>query len=181
MRCPSCHRRVAARCPLHPSAEPPPAPAPVAVPRVAGFEGLTPLGHGGFARVYAARREADGRDVALKVLQPLAADRLGRELDALRLIGPPVVPELLGQAVTDAGEPTVVMERIEGSTLAARLAGLPGSGTLPWAEARALMLLLTEALGRVHAAGFIHRDLKPENVMLSEERVVLLDFGLARP
>ncbi len=100
MRCPSCHRRVAARCPLHPSAEPPPSPAPVAVPRVAGFEGLTPLGHGGFARVYAARREVDGRDVALKVLQPLAADRLGRELDALRLIGPPVVPELLGQVVT---------------------------------------------------------------------------------
>lgn len=181
MRCPSCHRRVTVRCPLHPSATRPAAPASGPLPVIPGFEALAPLGHGGFSRVYSARRAADGREVALKVLQPLAAERLGREVDALRHIGPPTVPELLGQSATEAGEPVLVMERIEGATLAARLAALPGNGAMPWTEARPLMLALADALSRIHAAQVVHRDVKPENVMLSGERLVWLDFGLARP
>ncbi|XXF75236.1 protein kinase [Myxococcaceae bacterium GXIMD 01537] len=181
MRCPSCHRRVAGPCPAHPSAPRPSVPAPEAAPEVPGFQGLTPLGHGGFARVYAARREKDSREVALKVLHPLAVERLGREREALRRIGPPVTPEWLGEATTAGGETVLVMERIEGSTLAAWLAARPGSGAVDWAEARGLMLALTEAVARVHAAGFVHRDLKPENVMRAPGRVIVLDFGLARP
>jgi tetratricopeptide (TPR) repeat protein len=118
--------------------------------------------------------------VALKVLEPHATERLGRELEALRRIGPPASPALLGEGATAEGEPVVVMERIDGVTLARRLSELPGTGALAWAEARPLMLALAEAVGRVHAAAVVHRDVKPENIMLAGERLVLLDFGLAR-
>ncbi|MCP3065237.1 protein kinase [Myxococcus sp. K38C18041901] len=138
------------------------------------------MGRGGFGRVLAARRESDGRPVALKVLEPLAVERLARELEALRRIGPPVTPELLGEARTLAGEPVVVMELIAGQTLAQRLAELPRSGAMTWDEARPVMVALARALARVHAASVVHRDLKPENIMLSGERLILVDFGLAR-
>ncbi|MBZ4420150.1 serine/threonine-protein kinase [Myxococcus sp. RHSTA-1-4] len=180
MRCPTCHRRVAERCPLHPTAEPRPPVAPARAPEVPGFAVAGALGRGGFGRVFSARREVDGREVALKVLEPLASERLGRELEALRRIGPPAAPELLGEATALTGEPVVVMERIDGLTLARRLAELSGAGALPWTEAAPLMRSLAEAVGHVHAAAVVHRDLKPENVMLAGARLVLLDFGLAR-
>jgi tetratricopeptide (TPR) repeat protein len=147
---------------------------------VPGYAVAGPLGRGGFGRVFSARREADGREVALKVLEPLASERLEREVEALRRIGPPAAPQLLGQATAVTGEPVVVMERIDGHTLARALAERPGAGALPWAEAAPLMRALAEAVGHVHAAAVVHRDLKPENVMLAGGRLVLLDFGLAR-
>nr|WP_240359711.1 serine/threonine-protein kinase [Pyxidicoccus trucidator] len=145
-----------------------------------GFTLRGPLGRGGFGRVFSAIREEDGREVALKVLEPLASERLEREVEALRRIGPPAAPQLLGQGISALGEPLVVMERIDGLTLARRLAELPGPGALPWAEAAPLMLSLAEAVRHVHAAAVVHRDLKPENMMLADERLVLLDYGLAR-
>ncbi|MBU8897010.1 protein kinase [Corallococcus sp. M34] len=182
MRCSTCHRRVVERCPQHPSnaprAEGTPAPA---LPTVPGYTPLGVLGQGGFGRVYLARREADGHPVALKVLERHSQDRLGREREALRRIGPPAVPELLGECITAAGEPVLAMEPIEGITLAHHLSTQPGTGALPWPRAQALMLGMAEALACVHAARIVHRDLKPENVMLAGPRVVLLDFGLARP
>ncbi|WP_426752751.1 protein kinase domain-containing protein [Myxococcus sp. Y35] len=180
MRCPTCHRRVVERCPLHAEAAiraPSPQPAP---PAVRGYVLGEALGRGGFGRVFSARREHDGHEVALKVLEPLAGERLSRELEALRRIGPPVTPALLGEATTPEGERVVVMERIEGTTLARQLAELPGAGAMPWTEALPLMCALAESLARAHAADVIHRDLKPENIMRSGARLVLLDFGLAR-
>ncbi|AKQ65653.1 Serine/threonine-protein kinase pkn3 [Myxococcus hansupus] len=153
---------------------------PPAPPELPGYEPGAPLGRGGFGRVFSARREADGHEVALKVLEPLAGERLTRELEALRRIGPPDAPALLGEATTLAGERVVIMERIEGMTLARQLAELPDSGALPWTEALPRLRGLAEAVARAHAVDVVHRDLKPENVMLSGARVVLLDFGLAR-
>ncbi|MCP3137609.1 serine/threonine-protein kinase [Pyxidicoccus xibeiensis] len=180
MRCPTCHRRVAERCPLHPPAEPRPPEPPARPPDVYGFAVGAALGRGGFGRVFAARREEDGREVALKVLEPLASERLEREVEALRRLGPPTAPELLGEVTTTTGEPVVVMERIEGVTLARAMAERPGTGAWPWHEAGPVMLALAEAVARMHASAVVHRDLKPENVMLAGARLVLLDFGLAR-
>ncbi|GHG83979.1 serine/threonine-protein kinase [Comamonas sp. JC664] len=153
---------------------------PPAPPDVRGYVVGEPLGRGGFGRVFAARREADGQEVALKVLEPLAGERLARELEALRRLGPPEAPALLGEATTRAGERVVIMERVEGVTLARHLAEQPDAGALPWAEALPRLRALAEAVARAHAVDVIHRDLKPENLMLAGARVVLLDFGLAR-
>jgi len=92
------------------------------------------------------------------VLEPLASERQEREVEALRRIGPPAAPEVLGQGTSTSGEPVVVMERIDGLTLARRRAELPGPGALPWTEAAPRMLALAEALRHVHAAAVVHRD-----------------------
>lgn len=167
---------------------PPPAPTPEtpdrAPPAVPGFrlEGL--LGRGGFGVVLAARREADGLKVALKVARgdvPVAVAQLAAEAEALRAAGPPAVPALFGEGRLADGSPYLVLERVEARTLADRLAEVPGP--LPLAEAGARGLALLDALAILHAAGFAHCDLKPENVFVADAppRARLFDLGLAEP
>ncbi|AUX44311.1 serine/threonine protein kinase [Sorangium cellulosum] len=205
MRCSECHRRLAARaaCPGHPRAAPlagpgPPASAagegiapldpfdsldaldPEPPPLIPGFrvEGL--LGQGGFARVYAATRDGDGRPVALKVARRQDDDRMAREAAALARVGPPRVPALLGRGRAADGRPFLALERLQGGSLASYLAALPGAGAAPLDEAAALAGALAAALDVVHDAGLVHRDLKPENVWLRPcGEVALIDFGLA--
>ncbi|WP_437913991.1 protein kinase [Sorangium sp. So ce302] len=203
-RCPSCHRRIAeaASCPRH--GGPPPGPAPAeargSAPRVEGFRLTELLGLGGFAAVWAGWRERDEVPVAVKVGlidAEQSEPRFQREAGALERIGPPHVPRLYGQGRLDDGRPWIAMERLRGRTLAADLAALPGPPDPGWALGRADALLV--ALEAAHAREVIHRDVKPENVFLvpatgsgaragaagrglpgAEERVVLLDFGLAK-
>ncbi|WP_438034133.1 serine/threonine-protein kinase [Sorangium sp. So ce204] len=203
-RCPSCHRRIAeaAPCPRHggPPLGPAPAEARGAAPRVEGFRLTELLGLGGFAAVWAGWRERDEMPVAVKVGLSDAEQsdaRFQREAGALERIGPPHVPRLYGQGRLDDGRPWIAMERLRGRTLAADLAALPAPPDLGWALGRADALLV--ALEAAHAREVIHRDVKPENVFLvpasgsgaragaagrgipgAEERVVLLDFGLAK-
>ncbi|WP_375768853.1 protein kinase [Archangium gephyra] len=183
MRCPVCYRRLVpgAACPQHaeqsrtsPEAEPLP------LPQLPGFQLQALIGSGGFSRVFSARREEDGREVALKVsLGPFSA-RFAREAAALRRIGPPTVPELL-LAGSSEGRSFLVLERLRGQSLAAWMAALPGSGAAPLSHVRDVLAGLCGALERVHGAGLVHRDLKPENVFLREGGTLsLLDFGLAR-
>src|SRR5260370_33038680 len=107
MRCPVCHRRLgrASPCPLHQvsPAAPGDAPAPLA-PAIAGFSEFALLGSGGFADVFSARRESGG-EVAVKLLQPGPAERLARQVGALRRLGPPGAPALLGPGATTGGQP----------------------------------------------------------------------------
>lgn len=183
MRCPLCHRRLlpSAPCPLHGL----PAPAateeqgaPPSLPP--GFEPTALLGRGGFSWVWAARRVEDGREVALKLARTRGDPRFTREAWALRRLGPPLTPELLGEGLHE-GYPFLAMERLQGSTLAWHLASLPGSGALSVKEALSLFRPLCEAVARLHQVGLVHRDLKPENVFLREHGpLALLDLGLAR-
>ncbi|WP_437684800.1 protein kinase domain-containing protein [Sorangium sp. So ce176] len=189
MRCSECHRRLPERpgaaCPEHPRAAPPARGAaemvdPEPAPHILGFRVEQMLGQGGFARVYAATREGDGRAVALKVARRQDDGRIAREAAALARLAPPRVPALLGSGRAADLRPFLALERLTGSSLAARLAGLPGAGAAPLDEAAALARGIAAALDAVHDAGLVHRDLKPENVWLrSEGGVALIDFGLA--
>ncbi|WP_437786713.1 protein kinase domain-containing protein [Sorangium sp. So ce1097] len=195
-RCPLCHRRLppAGVCPRDGGAPPPPderTPESPGRPRVPGFRVDGLLGQGGFSAVWAARREADGVRVALKVGRSSRGTiqaRFRREADALRRVGPPHVPRVHGEGRLDDGRPWIAMDHVPGETLAEALAALPGPPEPAWAAARAAALL--DALAAAHARGVVHRDLKPENVMLAPPRAgaapaparaVLLDLGLSRP
>ncbi|WP_437719044.1 protein kinase [Sorangium sp. So ce448] len=192
MRCTLCHRRigVVAGCPLHggaaASAAKEEAGAVEVAPRVPGFDGLRLLDEGGFARVFAASRREDGLAVALKIARHRGDRRFSREAAALRRIGPPAVPRLLGEGEMEGGFPYLVLELVDGETLARWMEALPGAGAAAPVEAMRLVDAIGAAVDRVHAAGVVHRDLKPENVMLRRmggpaPEVALLDLGLARP
>ena len=184
MRCPVCHRRLVpgAACARHGA---PPRPSLVEaesfpLPQLPGLRFQAPLGAGGFSRVFLATRETDGREVAFKVALGPFADRFAREAVALRRVGPPTVPALLGEGQT-GGHAFLLLERLRGQTLAAWMAERPGSGAVPLPQARALLADLCAALGRVHQVGVVHRDVKPENLFLREDGTLsVLDFGLAR-
>jgi serine/threonine protein kinase len=135
--------------------------------------------------VYRARDTRLSREVALKVLpEALARDpqrrkRLEREAQAISALSHPHVCALfdVGRAQLDRGPVDfLVMELVDGETLAVRLA----RGPLTPAQAATLGAQVAEALGAAHARGIVHRDLKPGNVMLTRSGAKLLDFGLAR-
>ncbi len=155
----------------------------MAVPeRLAGYEIVGLLGEGGSGTVYAAR--GDGHEVALKVLRtdqaPTGKERR-RWMDEARhmaRIEHPGVVRVYGAGELPDGRPYLAMERLAGTNLATRLA----RGPLPLTTALRLFDQLAAAAQAIHESGLIHRDLKPENIMLQdgEERVVILDFGIAR-
>lgn len=140
------------------------------------------LGAGGMGEVYKARDSRLDRAVALKLLRPGVAAtpeakaRLEREARAISQLQHPHICTLfdVGQ---DKGIDFLVMEYLEGETLAARLA----QGALPLPEFYRIGGAIATALEQAHRAGIIHRDLKPGNVMLTRGGVKLLDFGLAKP
>ncbi len=146
------------------------------------YEIVKPLGAGGMGEVYRARDTRLGRDVALKLLRPqLAADadcvaRFTREARLLASLNHPHIGAIYG--LEDAGSmPALVLELVEGETLADRLR----RGPLPLSEALAVANQAADALDAAHTAGIIHRDLTPSNVKITRDGVVkVLDFGLAK-
>jgi Tol biopolymer transport system component len=131
--------------------------------------------------VYRAKDTRLGRDVAVKVLpqhlstNPEIRARFEREAKTVSSLNHPHICTL--HDVGREGETDyLVMELIEGETLAARLA----KGALPLADVLKLGAQIADALGRAHRAGVMHRDLKPGNVMLTKAGAKLMDFGLAR-
>ena len=148
---------------------------------------LSWLGSGGMGEVYRARDTRLRRTVAIKVL-PAAftadAERLARferEARLLASLNHPHIATIHGvEEISTAGSEQklrgLVLELIEGETLASRLA----RGPLPTDQALRLAIEIAEALDHAHRRGVTHRDLKPANVMLTKTGVKLLDFGLAR-
>jgi serine/threonine-protein kinase len=142
-----------------------------------------PLGHGGMASVYLARDTELDRPVAVKVLAENAAGddglrkRFVREARlAARLSHPNVVS--IFDTGEDDGRPYLVMEHVEGETLAELLSR---RGRLAPEEARGLALQAARGLAHAHAAGLVHRDVKPQNLLLREDGTLkIADFGIAR-
>jgi eukaryotic-like serine/threonine-protein kinase len=134
--------------------------------------------------VYRARDTRLDRLVAVKVLRPQLAEspefrtRLDREARAISRLNHPHICTLYDVGEASAENGTVgylVMELLEGQTLAAQLAG----GPLPIEQALTLAIQMASALHRAHRAGIVHGDLKPGNVMVTKAGAKLLDFGLA--
>jgi serine/threonine-protein kinase len=179
--------------------------------RVGPYGIISTLGAGGMGEVYRARDDRLGRDVALKILPELfAADhdriaRFEREAKTLASLNHPNIAQIYG--VEELGETrALVMELVEGPTLAELIAGQPAadgsqasrtsaaSVSEPWRpvgvgphrisinDALPIARQIAEALVAAHEQGIVHRDLKPANVKVRDDGTVkVLDFGLAKP
>ena len=150
--------------------------------RLGAYEILSPLGAGGMGEVYRARDTRLGRDVAIKGLP----DSLSHDEDALarfereaRMLAALEHPHIAGiHGIEESGNARyLVLELVEGSSLAERLA----AGPLPIDESLRIGAQIADALDAAHARGIVHRDLKPGNVMVTPDgRAKVLDFGLAK-
>lgn len=147
-----------------------------------GYRILGRLGAGGMGQVFRALDNDLERDVALKLLhprltcQPRAMSRFRREARLLAAVHHPNIATIFG-TFEDGGVRVLVMELVDGETLAQRLA--PGRMAVP--EALGIARQIATALEAAHRKGIVHRDLKPANVMVSPEGwVKVLDFGIAK-
>jgi eukaryotic-like serine/threonine-protein kinase len=150
--------------------------------RVGDYEILGVLGAGGMGRVYQVRNVISDRVEAMKVLLPdLAgrqelANRFLREIKILAALSHPNIAALR-TALTLDNQLVMIMEYVEGTTLAARLE----QGPIPPSEAINYINQVLDALNYAHGQNVIHRDIKPSNMMLTPQGVVkLMDFGIAR-
>src|SRR6202162_3774075 len=139
------------------------------------------LGAGGMGEVYRARDTRLDRPVAIKILTQGVADtpevrqRFEREARGVSSLSHPHICVLYDGGHQDGFE-YVVVEDLEGETLAARIA----KGPLATAELLRYASQIADALDKAHRQGIVHRDLKPANVMLTKTGAKLLDFGLAK-
>jgi serine/threonine-protein kinase len=145
-----------------------------------------PLGAGGMATVWRAVDLVLDRAVAVKVpMEGRPAEftrRLRQEAQAAAALTHPNITGVYDYGEHDAGPvgwqghvPYVVMELLDGETLATRLS----RGSPPWREAAGICARVADALAAAHAAGIVHRDIKPANVFLTPVGVKVLDFGIA--
>ena len=157
--------------------DPQPGPGTVLGPyRIDGF-----IGAGGMGEVFHATDTRLNRRVALKLLPTGAAldeqmrARLRREATAVAALAHPHICTLYDVGSHDHVD-FLVMEYLDGDTLAARLEG----GRMPFDEAITHAVAIASALDHAHRQGIVHRDLKPANIMLTSSGAKLLDFGLAK-
>ncbi|MBY0496610.1 MAG: protein kinase [Cyanobacteria bacterium] len=150
--------------------------------RIGVYEILSLIGSGGMGEVYRARDTKLGRDVAIKVLANRVSDdgmvlaRIEREARLLASLNHPAIATIHSVEEWE-GAPAIVMELIEGETLAVRLF----EGPLPVPDVVRIAKQVSDALTVAHDRGIVHRDLKPANIHVRPDGgVKVLDFGLAK-
>ena len=149
--------------------------------RLGPYEIVAPLGAGGMGEVYRARDTRLDRTVAIKVLpahlsfDPVRRERFEREARAVSSLNHPHICALYDVGQHD-GTDYIVMEHLEGQTLAERLE----KGPLPTDQLLRHAIEIADALDKAHRKGIVHRDLKPGNILLTKSGAKLLDFGPAR-
>jgi Tol biopolymer transport system component/DNA-binding winged helix-turn-helix (wHTH) protein len=149
---------------------------------VSHFRILRTLGEGAMGKVCLAEDLKLGRQVALKFLaddsgatSPALLERFRREARAAAALSHPNICTVYGVEEHE-GRPVIVMEFVEGETLAARLE----RGALKLDQALVLGMQIAGALAEAHRKGVVHRDLKPANIMIGKSSAKVLDFGLAK-
>ena len=146
--------------------------------RLGPYEIVAPLGAGGMGEVWRGRDTRLERSVAIKILPAEFAQnaqfklRFEREAKTISQLNHPHICTLY-----DVGDNYLVMELLEGESLAEKLA----RGALPLDQVIRYGIEIAEALEKAHKAGVVHRDLKPGNIMITKSGAKLLDFGLAKP
>ncbi len=150
--------------------------------RLGSYEILAAIGEGGMGEVYRATDTSLKRQVAIKVLPAsVAADadrlaRFQREAEVLAQLNHPNIAAIYGLEQSGAA-PALVMELVDGPTLADRIA----QGAIPVDEVLPMARQIADALRAAHAQGIVHRDLKPANIKVRRDGTVkVLDFGLAK-
>jgi predicted ATPase len=149
--------------------------------RLGPYQILSPLGAGGMGEVYCARDTRLGRNVAIKVLPerlsqvPDLRQRLEQEARTISKLSHPNICTLHDIGHHDRVD-FLVLEFVEGKTLRQVLT----AGLLPFRKVIPIAVQVAEGLAKAHETGIVHRDLKPENLMVSQELVKILDFGLAK-
>jgi eukaryotic-like serine/threonine-protein kinase len=150
------------------------------------FRVIRRIGAGGMGSVYEVEHTLTKHRRALKLLSeemaaiPTIVTRFLREASAAGHIGNPHVVETFDAGVLEGGEPYIIMELLEGQTLADYIAD---RGSLSVAETCELLSQACDGVSAAHAAGIIHRDLKPENLFLvggNKPFVKILDFGISK-
>lgn len=165
----------------------PPEPTPEGQGRLVGrrYRLLSPVGRGGMGMVWHAHDVLLDRDVAVKeLILPFGLDHAGKQVahrrmlrearSAARLSHPGIVT--VHDVVEEDGRPWIVMELVRAWSLEQ---AVRQSGPLPVVQTAEIGIRVLDALRHAHAAGILHRDVKPGNVLLTADRVVLTDFGIA--
>ncbi|HEY8559991.1 MAG TPA: serine/threonine-protein kinase [Pyrinomonadaceae bacterium] len=143
----------------------------------------TLLGRGGMGTVYRATHLTLDRVVAVKVINPEVAmnadvmQRFAREARLMAKLRHPRAAMIYDSGTLPDGRLFIVMEYVEGTTLADIL---KRDGKLPFKKAVDIAVSICDVLNEAHSLGIIHRDLKPANIMLNEQGVFVLDFGIAK-
>jgi serine/threonine-protein kinase len=152
--------------------------------RVAKYEIIDEIGHGGMATVYRARDTRLDRMVALKVMHPHlqgakeARSRFAREAVTIARLKHPNILEIYDYSGEEGDTHYIATELLTGPTLKQLVDDHPD---MPAEIAACLAILIARALSAAHAEGVVHRDVKPENVMMHDNRAVkLTDFGIAQ-